>query len=51
MTSLVREHGKVCISADLAVLGSIPIGEGNLSSVNEVPLHTAFHYHPFIVFM
>ena len=34
---------------DLAVPGSIPAQKEIFSTVNWVPLHTAFHYHPPIV--
>ena len=34
---------------DLAVLNSIPTRGEIFSTVNRVPLHTAFHYQPLIV--
>ena len=34
---------------DLAVAGSIPARGEIFSTVNGVPLHTAFHYQPLIV--
>ena len=34
---------------DLAVLSSIPTRGEIFSTVNRVPLHTAFHYQPLIV--
>ena len=36
-------------SADLAVPNSIPARGRIFSTVNGVPLHTAFHYQPLIV--
>ena len=34
---------------DLAVTGSSPAGCELFSTVNGIPLHTDFHYHPSIV--
>ena len=34
---------------DLAVLDSSPTQGEIFSTVNEVPLHTEFHYHPSII--
>ena len=36
-------------SADLAVLGSTPVEAEIFTIANEVPLHTACHYHPSVV--